>query len=45
VTLARARRGNLARAGRTLLQLQRQHGNRYVQQVVDHAQQATPLRR
>jgi hypothetical protein len=29
--------GRLARAGQALLQLQRQHGNRHVQRVVEHA--------
>lgn len=35
--LNQASGGQLARAGHALLQLQQQHGNRYVQQVVNHA--------
>jgi hypothetical protein len=35
--LALASGGRLARAGQALLQLRRQHGNRHVQQVVEHA--------
>src|SRR4029453_2833008 len=38
--LHQASGGRLARAGHALLQLQRQSGNRYVQQVVRHARQA-----
>src|SRR4051794_27709553 len=40
VALTQASGGKLARAGASLLQLQRAHGNRYVQQVVDHARTA-----
>jgi len=41
--LHQASGGRLARAGRALLQLQARLGNRYVQQVVDHAHQAANL--
>jgi hypothetical protein len=39
--LSRASGGRLTRAGHTLLDLQRQYGNGYVQQVADHAPTAT----
>ena len=39
--LARASGGRLGRAGAALLQLQRCYGNRYVQQVISSARQAT----
>lgn len=38
--LLQASGGRLGRVGTALLQLQRDHGNRYVQQVVTHASQA-----
>jgi len=41
--LHQASGGRLACAGRALLQLQAQYGNRYVQQVVGHARQAANL--
>ena len=41
--LYQASGGRFARAGRALLYLQAQYGNRYVQQVVSHARQAASL--
>lgn len=41
--LHQASGGQLARAGRALLHLQTQYGNRYVQQVVGHARQPAGL--
>lgn len=39
-TLSRLSGGRLSRAGDALLQLQRQHGNRYVQRLIRHARRS-----
>jgi hypothetical protein len=41
-SLTRAAGNRLARAGNSILQLQRQYGNRYVQRVVNFARKITP---